>query len=72
MVREHYMEDKFKLWKKWFWVGIIVGFFNFLAGLVYGIALIIEPEHRKEGIIITAWSFLMFILIFAVVSPQLQ
>lgn len=65
-------EDKFKLYKKWFWIGIIVGFLNVLAGLIYGVALILEPEHRKEGLIIAAWSFLVFILIFAIVSPQLQ
>ncbi|MEK7590365.1 MAG: hypothetical protein AAB454_01495 [Patescibacteria group bacterium] len=52
------MQDKFKLYKKWFWIGIAVGFFNTFAGLVYGIALMVEPEHRKEGFIIILWSFI--------------
>lgn len=62
------MEDKFKLFKKWFWVGIAVGLLNVLAGLVYGIAVMMEPEHRKEGVIIVAWSVISFILIFYIVS----
>ncbi len=66
------MEDKFKLYKKWFWVGIIVGFFNLLAGIVYGIALVIEPEHRKEGLIIVSWSALVFALVIKVVLPLID
>ena len=62
------MEDKFKLFKKWFWIGIVVGFLNMLAGLVYGIALVMEPEHRKEGLIIVAWSVISFMVIFYIVS----
>ena len=65
------MEDKFKLYKKWFWIGIAVGFFNFVAGLIYGIALATEKEHRKEGIIIITWSFLSVIFLFYVIVPFL-
>lgn len=65
-------EDKFKLYKKWFWIGVVVGFLNALAGLIYGIALALEKEHRKEGIIIAAWSFLSFIFVFLVIAPKLQ
>ena len=65
------MDDKFKLYKKWFWIGIAVGFFNFLAGLIYGIALALEKEHRKEGLIIIAWSVLSFVFLFYVIAPAL-
>ena len=56
------MEDKFKLYKKWFWIGLVVGFLNGIAGLVYGIALVLEPERRKEGGLIIMWSIAMTIL----------
>lgn len=48
--------DRFKLYKKWFWIGIVVGLLNPVAGLIYGIALLAEPEHRQEGIIIVVWT----------------
>lgn len=66
------MEDNFKLYKKWFWIGVVIGFLNVVAGLVYGIALAMEKEHRKEGLIISAWSLLSFLFIFLVIAPQLQ
>lgn len=65
------MEDKFKLYKKWFWVGIAVGFLNLLAGLVYGIVLALEKEHRKEGLIVVVWSILVFIFLLYVIAPAL-
>lgn len=65
------MEDKFKLYKKWFWIGIAVGFFNLLAGLVYGTALAMEKEHRKEGMVILAWSIVSFLFLFYVILPAL-
>ena len=64
-------EDKFRLYKKWFWIGIAVGFLNVLAGMIYGIALALEKEHRKEGIIIIAWSILVSLFVFSVLLPQL-
>lgn len=66
------MEDSFKLYKKWFWIGVVIGFLNVVAGLVYGIALAMEKEHRKEGLIISAWSILSLLFIFLVIAPQLQ
>ncbi|MDP3052949.1 MAG: hypothetical protein Q8N22_03300 [bacterium] len=48
--------DRFKLYKKWFWIGLAVGFINPILGLVYGIALVVEKDHRKEGIIIIIWT----------------
>lgn len=56
------MEDKFKLYKKWFWVGMIMGLLNGFAGIVYGIALAFEPEHRQEGTIIAIFSLAITIL----------
>lgn len=56
--------DKFKLYKKWFWIGIIAGFMNPVLGLIYGIALLIEKDHRKEGGIIIAWTIVWTIISF--------
>lgn len=63
--------DNFKLYKKWFWVGIAIGFLNVLGGLIYGIALLMEPDHRREGLVIIAWSVLSFILWAYVILPAL-
>lgn len=54
------MEDKFLMYKKWFWIGIVVAIMNGAAGLIYGIALAMEPEHRKEGAVVILWSFIAF------------
>ncbi|GEM_PF-1312009 len=54
------MEDKFLLYRKWFWIGIVAGFMNAVVGLIYGIALAMEPEHRKEGTVIIVWSLVAF------------
>lgn len=51
-MEQNISNDKFKLWNKWFWIGIVVAISNIIAGLVYGIALAIEKDRRKEGIII--------------------
>lgn len=63
--------DKFKLGKKWFWVGIVVSIFNAIAGLIYGISLAIEKEHRKEGLIIIAWAIIWVLIIYFVIGPYL-
>lgn len=60
--------DKFKMYKKWFWVGVAVGFFNVVAGLIYGVALLVEREHRKEGVVIILWSLLSFAFLFYLAS----
>ncbi len=54
--------DRFKLYKKWFWIGLIVGFINPLLGLVYGIALVVEKDHRKEGVIVIIWTIVWGII----------
>lgn len=63
--------DKFKLGKKWFWVGIVVSIFNIIAGLIYGVVLIFEKDHRKEGVIIVAWAVIWTLIGFFVISPYL-
>jgi di/tricarboxylate transporter len=63
--------DKFKLGKKWFWVGIVVSTLNIVAGLVYGITLVIEKDHRKEGLIIMAWAIFWALISFFVIGPYL-
>ena len=63
--------DKFKLGKKWFWIGIIISIFNIVGGLVYGIVLLLEKNHRKEGIIIIAWAIIWTLFSFFVIGPYL-
>jgi len=63
--------DKFKLFKKWFWIGIAVGFFNVVAGLIYGIALIVEKEYHKEGLIIITWSIIWALIAFFIIGPAI-
>ncbi len=60
--------DKFKLGKKWFWIGIIISFLNGIAGLIYGIALMTELEHKKEGGIIIVWAIFSIILAVFITS----
>ena len=63
--------DKFKLAKKWFWIGIVTSLLNIAAGLIYGIALVIEKEHRKEGLIIMAWAIIWALISFFLIGPWL-
>lgn len=63
--------DKFKLGKKWFWVGIAVAFVHAFAGLIYGIVLLFEKDHRKEGIIIIAFAIAWALFSYFVVGPWL-
>ncbi len=60
--------DNFSLYKKWFWVGIIIGFLNGVAGIVYGVALYLEHNHKKEGLIVIVWSLAIFILALTLIS----
>jgi len=57
------MEEKFKLGKKWFWIGIVISGINPLAGLVYGIALILEKSYRKVGLVL-----LLITIVFAIIA----
>ena len=63
--------DKFKLGKKWFWIGIVVSTLNIVAGLVYGITLLIEKDHRKEGLVVMAWAIIWALIGFFVIGPYL-
>jgi hypothetical protein len=46
------MADKFKLGRKWFWIGIAIALFNILSGFIFGIGLMMEKKYRREGLII--------------------
>lgn len=48
--------DKFAFGQKWFWVGLVVATISGPAGLVYSVALMVEPERRKEGLALAVWS----------------
>ncbi|MBU6141932.1 hypothetical protein KGO95_02315 [Patescibacteria group bacterium] len=51
--------DKFTLFHKWFWVGLLVATIGGFSGIIFGLALLAEPEHRKEGWILTIWSLIV-------------
>ena len=61
--------DKFKFPKKWFWIGVAVSYLNLFAGLIYGIALLVEKEHRKEGVIIIILTIIFVLLGFFFIGP---
>ena len=66
------MEKKFKVGKKWFWIGIVIGFFNVVGGFIYGIALLFEDDFREEALIILGWTLmwaLAVMLVFLYVVP---
>ncbi|MBI5306728.1 hypothetical protein HZB04_04075 [Candidatus Wolfebacteria bacterium] len=63
--------DKFKLGKKWFWIGIVVATLNVVAGLVYGIAILTEKDRRNEGLIIIAWAIIWALIGFFIIGPFL-
>ena len=64
-------EDKFKLGKKWFWMGIAISFFSAIAGLLYGIVLALEKNYQKEGLIIISVAIIWGIIVFFVIAPIL-
>ncbi|MBU3901652.1 hypothetical protein KKF25_03335 [Patescibacteria group bacterium] len=63
--------NQFALGKKWFWIGLVMGL-NILSGLVFGIALTLEKERRKEGAIIIVFTIAWFIFSWLVLGPWLQ
>ncbi len=63
--------DKFKLGKKWFWLGIVMALFNVAAGLIYGLALATEKDHRKEGLVIIVFAIVWAYVSFFFVGPWL-
>jgi len=44
------MEDKFKLGKKWFWIGVVSAIIFPLIGLIYGIALLTEKSFIQKKV----------------------
>ena len=65
------MNDQFMLGKKWFWIGIAISIFNIAAGLIYGIALATEKDHRKEGAIIIVFALAWFFFAHYFLGPWL-
>ena len=51
--------------KKWFWVWVMITFFNPLIGLVCSIAVYREELYKKEGRVLIAsaiiWMFIIFL-----------
>ena len=64
--------DQFGLYKKWFWIGIVMSLFNVTGGLVYGLAVLMDKEHRKEGAILVVFSLVWFFFVTFVLSPWLM
>ena len=53
----------FTLWGKWFWIGMVSAVLNPLIGVIYGIGVAVEKDTRKEGLIITVWSILIWVVL---------
>jgi len=68
MIEENISNDEFKLWRKWFWVGIIMSLLFSVPGIIYGIALALEKEHRKEGLIIIIFSVLWYFALSFIIT----
>ena len=63
--------DRFKIGRKWFGIGIVVAFFNAAAGLIFGIALVVEKEHRREGLILIVFSVVWALILYFGIIPWL-
>lgn len=63
--------DQFSLFKKWFWIGIVMSLFNVVGGLIYGIAVLVDKEHRKEGAILIAFALVWFFVAAFLIGPWL-
>lgn len=63
--------DKFALGKKWFWIGMVMAL-NTIMGIVYGIALVIEKKHRREGLIILVFTFAWAVFGYFILAPWLK
>ena len=55
--------DTLNFFKKWFWIGFLVGILNSLAGLIVGTALLFERNKRSQGIAVILWSVFFFLLV---------
>jgi ABC-type spermidine/putrescine transport system permease subunit I len=71
MSDQNFSNSQFALWRKWFWIGIVAALSSMIVGLVYGIALAMEKERRKEGVIIAVFAVVWFIMTIVLVGPWL-
>lgn len=71
MIDPNFSNSQFGLWRKWFWIGVVVAISNVAGGLVYGIALTLEKDRKKEGIIIAVIAIAWFIFSAFVLGPWL-
>ena len=71
-MEEQIVNDLFKMSKKGFWVGMGVGLFSLLAGLTFGISLVIEKEYRKEGLLVIIFSLLCFFIKIFIFIPWMM
>jgi hypothetical protein len=69
---EQITSDKFKLWGKWFWIGMVISFFDVFTGLIFGIALIFEKDRRREGLVVILFALTCFVLKYFVLAPWLK
>jgi len=60
-----------KLFKKWFWIGAVIAFLHPIAGLIYGIALVVEKNRRQEGLVIIIWTIVAFLISYYLIGPWL-
>lgn len=61
--------SRFNFRSKWFWIGVLIGFFGLIGGLAFGIALAVEKENRKEGLALILISLIFFVLKTFVLAP---
>jgi hypothetical protein len=59
-IEQNSLNNNFKLWTRWFWVGIIVAAYHVVAGLVFGLVLVFEKDRRLEGLIILLFAVVWF------------
>lgn len=71
MIEQIISNSRFALGKKWFWIGIVVSLLSVVGGLVYGIALAIEKNYRKEGLIIVIFALVWAAVSLFVIAPLL-
>ena len=69
---EQNSSDRFALWRKWFWIGVIIAIINILTGFVYGIALTLEKGKRREGVIIIIVAIAWYIFASYFLGPWLM
>ncbi len=71
MADQFFSNSQFGLWRKWFWIGVVAAIFNPVVGLVYGIALAVEEDRRKEGVIIVVFAVAWFVFAAFLLIPWL-